>query len=110
VAQVRPYIGPDTALFSVDQYRQSVAPYLGTTLRMVGYRGELEFGLRQESAGFIPSLERFEAEWKALSDAVAFMEPAAFEVLRARDVPMHVVARDARSIVVARSGMVVSRK
>ncbi len=110
VAEVRPYIGPGTELFSVNQYRQSVAPYLGTTLRMVGYRGELDFGLSQEKAGFIASLEGFEAEWKALSDAVAFIDPAAFEVLRSRDVPMHVVARDARSIVVARSGMVVSRK
>ena len=110
VAEVRPYIGPNTELFSVDQYRQSVAPYLGATLRMVRYQGELEFGLHQEDAGFIPSLDRFAEEWKARTDALAFVEPAAFEVLRARGLPMHVVARDARSIVIARSSRVVSRK
>jgi 4-amino-4-deoxy-L-arabinose transferase-like glycosyltransferase len=110
VAEVRPLIGPGTELFSVNQYRQSVAPYLGMTLRMVGYRGELDFGLSQENLGFIPSLEGFESEWKTRSDAVAFIEPAAYEVLRARNVPMHVVARDARSVVVARNSMVVSRK
>ena len=100
----------NTELFSVDQYRQSVAPYLGATLRMVRYQGELEFGLHQEDAGFIPSLDRFAEEWKARTDALAFVEPAAFEVLRARGLPMHVVARDARSIVIARSSRVVSRK
>ncbi|MEJ1966879.1 MAG: glycosyltransferase family 39 protein [Gammaproteobacteria bacterium] len=110
VAEVRPFIGPETELFSVNQYRQSVAPYLGATLRMVGYRGELDFGLTQEPAGFIPSLERFAEEWSARTDAVAFVDPAAFEVLRAREVPMHVVARDARSVVVARKEMMASSK
>ena len=110
VSEVRPYIGPNTELFSVEQYRQSVAPYLGTTLRLVKYRGELDFGLQQEQAGFIPSLERFTEEWRALSDAVAFVEPAAYDVLRSRNVPMHVVARDARSVVVARNSLMVSIK
>jgi hypothetical protein len=59
VALARPSIGPQTQLFSVNQYRQGVPPYLGRTLRMVMYRGELAFGLDQDGAGFIPTLEQF---------------------------------------------------
>jgi hypothetical protein len=102
VAVARPSIGPQTQLFSVNQYRQGVAPYLGRTLRMVMYRGELAFGLDQQGAGFIPTLEQFIEEWRVAKDAVAFVDPATFEDLRARDVPMRLVTQDGRSVVVAR--------
>ena len=102
VAAARPSIGPDTQLFSVNQYRQGVAPYLGRTLRMVMFRGELAFGIEQESAGFIPTLEQFIEQWTAAADAVAFVDPATFQDLSARNVPMRPLARDGRSVVVAR--------
>jgi hypothetical protein len=53
-------IGPDTQLFSVDQYRQSIPPYLGRTMRLAIYKGELEFGVTQEPHQFVPTLEQFE--------------------------------------------------
>jgi hypothetical protein len=102
VAVARPSIGPATQLFSVNQYRQGVAPYLGRTMRMVMFRGELAFGLEQEGAGFIPTLEQFIEEWRLAQDAVAFVDPATFKDLRARDVPMRLVTQDGRSVVVAR--------
>ena len=102
VAVARPSIGPDTQLFSVNQYRQGVAPYLGRTLRMVMFRGELAFGIEQEGAGFIPTLEQFIEQWRVATDAVAFVDPATFRDLRAREVPMRLVVQDGRSVVVAR--------
>jgi 4-amino-4-deoxy-L-arabinose transferase-like glycosyltransferase len=102
VEAARPSIHPETQLFSVNQYRQGVAPYLGRTLRMVMYRGELAFGIEQEGAGFIPTLEQFMEQWRLATDAVAFVDPATFEQLLERDVPMRLVARDGRSVVVAR--------
>ncbi len=75
-------IGPETQLFSVNQYRQGVAPYLGRTLRMVMFRGELAFGIEQEGAGFIPTLEQFIENGGSRTDAVAFVDPATFEDLR----------------------------
>jgi 4-amino-4-deoxy-L-arabinose transferase-like glycosyltransferase len=102
VAVARSSIGPETQLFSVNQYRQGVAPYLGRTLRMVMFRGELAFGIEQEGAGFIPTLEQFVEQWRIASDAVAFVDPATFEHLRTQDVPMRLVVRDGRSVVVAR--------
>jgi 4-amino-4-deoxy-L-arabinose transferase-like glycosyltransferase len=102
IAAVRPSIGPDTQLFSVNQYRQGVAPYLGRTMRMVMFRGELAFGIEQEGARFIPTLDQFAQTWIAAADAVAFVDPKTFEQLRARDLPMRLLANDGRSVVVAR--------
>ena len=102
IATVRPSIGPDTQLFSVNQYRQGVPPYLGRTMRMVMFRGELAFGIEQNSAGFIPTLEQFVEQWKAAADAVAFVDPKTFEQLRTQDLPMRLLANDGRSVVVAR--------
>ncbi len=102
VAEARSSIQPETELFSVNQYRQGVPPYLGRTLRMVMYRGELAFGIEQESEAFIPTLGQFIEQWRAATDAVAFIDPATFEQLRAREVPMRLVTRDGRSVVVAR--------
>jgi len=102
VAAALPAIGADTPLFSVNQYRQSVAPYLQRTSRMVMYRGELAFGLDQENAGFIPTLEGFIDQWTSLRDAVAFVDPATFDLMRSRGVPMRIVSRDGRSVVISR--------
>src|SRR5690242_21248690 len=41
VAAVRAAVGPHTALYSVGQYRETLAPYLGRTLQLAGYEGEL---------------------------------------------------------------------
>jgi 4-amino-4-deoxy-L-arabinose transferase-like glycosyltransferase len=102
VDDVRPVIGPRTRLFSVDQYRQSIPPYLGRTLRPVMYRGELEFGIAQESGHFIESLDQFIAEWLRQSDAVAFIDAPLMQTLEAHQVPMRVIARDDRTVAVAR--------
>lgn len=102
VDDVRPAIGPHTRLFSVDQYRQSIPPYLGRTLRLAIYRGELEFGISQESGHFIETLDQFIAEWLLQSDAVAFIDAPLMQTLDARQVPMRVIARDDRTVAVAR--------
>jgi 4-amino-4-deoxy-L-arabinose transferase-like glycosyltransferase len=102
VAAVRAHIGPKTQLFTVGQYRQSIPPYLGRTLRVVAFRGELAFGLDQESHGFIPTLSGFMEEWQTAKDSIAFLDPRAFQALRAHGVPMRTLAEDGRTIAVSR--------
>jgi len=102
VSAVRPHIGPETQLYTVGQYRQSIPPYLGRTLRVVAFRGELAFGLDQESHGFIPTLPDFVEEWLSAKDSIAFLDPAAFEILRSRGVPMRMLAQDGRTVAVSR--------
>jgi 4-amino-4-deoxy-L-arabinose transferase-like glycosyltransferase len=102
VAAIRPLVSPDTQLFSVDQYRQSVPPYLGRTLRVVRYRGELDFGFRQDASRYVPTLDAFVAEWSRAGNALAFVAPEVMDDLQARGVPFHVRAADGRSVVVSR--------
>jgi len=103
VAATRPYIGPDTALFSIGQYRQSIAPYLGRTLRLGLYEGELEFGVAHASGQYIGTLEEFASEWQRKSDAIAFVEPELVAQLTERGTPLRVLAHDDRSVAIARN-------
>jgi len=103
VSAVRGVIGPETKVFSVGQYRQSVAPYLGRTLRLVSFRGEMDFGIRHAPAAFVPTVNAFVEEWQHSADAVAFVEPGVLAELKARNLPMQVIARDGRSVVVVRA-------
>jgi len=102
VAATRPYIRPDTALFSIGQYRQSIAPYLGRTLRLGLYEGELEFGVTHASGQYIGTLEEFASEWQRKSDAIAFVEPELVAQLTERGTPLRVLAHDDRSVAIAR--------
>lgn len=99
---IRDAIRPETALFSVGQYRQSLAPYLGRTLRLALYRGELDFGIQREPYRFIPTLAQFEAEWRESSDAVAIVDPPLIETLRTHGVPFRELAQDGRSVAISR--------
>jgi 4-amino-4-deoxy-L-arabinose transferase-like glycosyltransferase len=103
VAATRPYIRPGTALFSIGQYRQSIAPYLGRTLRLGLYEGELEFGVTHASGQYIGTLEEFASEWQRKSDAIAFVEPELVAQLTERGTPLRVLAHDDRSVAIARN-------
>jgi 4-amino-4-deoxy-L-arabinose transferase-like glycosyltransferase len=102
VDAVRESIGPQTKLYSVGQYRQSVPFYLGRTLRMAAYEGELEYALDPTRKEDLPTLEAFAAAWPQEQDAVAFVDPQDYVHLEELGVPGRVIARDGRSVVLAR--------
>jgi 4-amino-4-deoxy-L-arabinose transferase-like glycosyltransferase len=101
VRSARPTIGAATALYSVGQYRETVSPYLGRTLQLVAYEGELQFGLREEPEKRL-SLEQFVARWSAGGDAVAFFDPGVWDSLRRTGLPGHVLAADNYTVAVSR--------
>jgi hypothetical protein len=98
------HIPADTPVYSVSQYRHSLAFYLRRPLAVYDYAGELEFGMRQagrrpEDHGRQEFLERWERETRA----IAFVDPTAFVALRAAGMPGRIVARDERTVVITRS-------
>jgi 4-amino-4-deoxy-L-arabinose transferase-like glycosyltransferase len=101
-AAARPHVGPATELFSVRQYRHSASFYLGRTLRIVDYTGELEFGLGREDRGQIADLDAFRRVWQQSTDAVAFIDPPTFVELQRSGFPGRQLAADARSVLVSR--------
>ncbi len=100
--QIKPELKPDMPFYSVDTYDQSLQFYMRRTTTMVAYKDELGFGIAQEPEKFIPDVARFEQIWNADHDALALMSPGTYDKLRAQGLPMRLVARDTRRVIVAR--------
>jgi 4-amino-4-deoxy-L-arabinose transferase-like glycosyltransferase len=101
VSAVRPYIGPQTRLYSVGQYRETVSPYLGRTLQLVGYEGELRFGQDEEPQRRM-STGQFAERWSSGGEAVAFFDPGVWDTLRRQGLPGRVIATDNYTVAVSR--------
>jgi 4-amino-4-deoxy-L-arabinose transferase-like glycosyltransferase len=102
VAAVRPYVGPQTRLYSVGQYRESISPYLGRTLTLVAYAGELQFGLSAEPGRQTATREQFTDRWDASRNAVAFFDPELWDDWRRHGLPGRVIAADNYTVAVSR--------
>jgi len=102
VAVARPAIGSQTSLYSVGQYRETVSPYLGRTLTLVDYEGELAFGLSAEPGRQDLGVEAFKARWDASHDAVAFFDPGIWDSWRRQGFPGRVIAADNYTVAVSR--------
>lgn len=102
VAAARASIGPETALYSVGQYRETVSPYLGRLLTLVDYEGELAFGLRAEPGRQDLSVDAFKNRWGASHDAVAFFDPGIWDSWRRQGFPGRVIAADNYTVAVSR--------
>jgi hypothetical protein len=102
VAAIRPHVHPGTALYSVGQYRQTVPAYLDRTLTLVGYTGELRFGLEAEPGRNSLTVDDFIRRWGADRDALAFIAPERWPGFQDRHLPGHVIAADSESVVVSR--------
>jgi 4-amino-4-deoxy-L-arabinose transferase-like glycosyltransferase len=102
VLAVKPFVNAQTPLYSVGQYRETVSPYLGRTLQLVGYEGELHFGLTEEPQRHM-SEAQFAARWSAGSSGVAFFDPGVWDSWRRRGLPGRVIAADNYTVAVSRS-------
>jgi len=100
--KIKPELKPGMPFYSVNTYDQSLQFYLRRSTTMVVYKDELGFGIEQEPGKFIPDFASFEKTWNAEPEALALMSRDAYEMFRAKGLPMRLVARDTRRIVVAR--------
>jgi 4-amino-4-deoxy-L-arabinose transferase-like glycosyltransferase len=101
VMTVKPLIGPQTELFSIAQYRETLSPYLQRTLTPVEFEGELEFGISQEPARAL-NAAAFLARWNASMNAVVFIPPALLDSWRSRGLQGRVIGGDNQTLVVSR--------
>jgi len=101
VRAVEPFLTPHMPLYSVGQYRETLSPYLGRTLQLAGYEGELRFGLDEEPERRM-SIEQFAEHWSAEAPAVAFFDPGVWDTWRRRGLPGRVLAADNYTVAVSR--------
>jgi 4-amino-4-deoxy-L-arabinose transferase-like glycosyltransferase len=98
--QMAPSITSDTHLYSLQDYPQSLPFYLGRTFTVVAYKGELEFGIGQEPAKWIPDMDAFASQWRSETQAVAVMPPQTYDDLQRQGLPMTVIGRDPQHVAV----------
>jgi 4-amino-4-deoxy-L-arabinose transferase-like glycosyltransferase len=101
VMTVRNVVGPETELFSIGQYRETISPYLQRTLTLVDFEGELAFGLAQEPAGAL-TREAFLSRWNAATNAVVFLDPRILGDWRQRGLQGKVIGGDNETLAVSR--------
>jgi 4-amino-4-deoxy-L-arabinose transferase-like glycosyltransferase len=89
--QLRPWVGANTRVYCVNGYPQPLPFYLQHTCTLVGYRGELDFGLQQEPWLAIADLKQFVPAWQQQDDALAIMRPEDYQELEALGAPMRVL-------------------
>jgi 4-amino-4-deoxy-L-arabinose transferase-like glycosyltransferase len=92
----------DVPIYSVGTYDQSLTFYLRRTVTLVGYRGELDYGLRKAPGAEIADVAEFLRLWPSQPKAFAVMEKTMFDDLKSRGVPMRLVAENATRALVAR--------
>ena len=89
-------------IYSVATYDQTLPFYWRRTLKLVAYRGELDFGLEHDPGAEEPDIDHFVDRWSGEPDAYAVMERKTFAMLAARGVPMREIAHDINRVLVSR--------
>jgi 4-amino-4-deoxy-L-arabinose transferase-like glycosyltransferase len=102
LAAALPVADRGAPIYSVGTYDQSLTFYLRRTVTLVGYRGELDYGLRKAPGAEIANVAEFLRRWSSPTQAFAVMEKTMFNDLKSRGVPMRLVAQTANRVLVAR--------
>jgi hypothetical protein len=102
VERAQPALGAAPRLFFYDTFDHAFLFYARRTATMVMYKDELDAPIGWNPGGFIPDSSEFERVWRTTPGAVALMRPREYDALAARGLPMKVLARDPRRVVVVR--------
>ena len=98
--QIKPHLAPGMPFYSVHNYEQTLPFYIKRPVTLVAYTDELAFGLEQEPALWLPDIPRFVAAWNNHRRALAIIAPATYAKLESEGLPMQVIARNVRYVVV----------
>ncbi|MBU9175755.1 glycosyltransferase family 39 protein [Burkholderia gladioli] len=91
---------PDTPFYAVEMLDHTLPFYVGHTTTLVAYQDELTFGISREPQKWVPTIEEWERRWRAEPAAIAVMRPERYEALLKAGLPMKLIARDNRRVVV----------
>jgi len=101
-AQAAAPLSPTAPVYQIAMYDQTIPFYLGRTTTLVDYRDELALGIDAEPERQIPNVSRWIPIWLALDEGYAVLLPADYARLASDGLPMRVLARDTRRVLVSR--------
>jgi 4-amino-4-deoxy-L-arabinose transferase-like glycosyltransferase len=93
---------PELPFFSVQTYEQTMPFYLNRTFTLVDFYDEMNLGLDIEPDKGIQTKEAFRQHWRALEAGYATMKPEVYDELVEDALPMRLLGRDTRRVVVSR--------
>ena len=100
---MRPWMRPDTQVFSVRAYQRGLSFYLQRLVTIVDeHPADIVPGVASRPGGFVPHIRDFEKRWSAAPHALAVVAPDVLVRLRQDGLPMRVVG-------VAHAGVVIAR-
>lgn len=88
--------------YSVRMHDQTLPFYLKCPVTLVQYTDEFALGLNAEPEKGIAQIEDWKLRWIALARGYAIMNPANYEQLAAEGLPMRILGRDPRRVIVSR--------
>ncbi len=98
--QIKPHLSTGLPIYSVHNYEQTLPFYIKRAVTLVAYADELAFGLEQEPTLWLPDIPDFVKAWNTHSRALAIIAPATYAKLESEGLPMQVVAKNVRYVVV----------
>ncbi len=98
-AAITPYLKPNTEVFSVAGYDQTLPFYLKRTVTLVAYVDEFDLGQTAEPQKWVPSMASFVPRWNASPSAIGSANPKIYKELQQAGLPMVVIYTDPRRIV-----------
>ena len=101
---LRSRVDATTPFYSLKMYDYTLPFYLGRTLTLVDYRDEFSYGLDQQPALAVPSVDEFKSRWVRGGHAFALMSPDLYEELQAQGLAMKLVVNDGNRVVVEKPG------
>ncbi|MFZ3289732.1 MAG: glycosyltransferase family 39 protein, partial [Telluria sp.] len=105
IPAIKAELKPDTRIYSIGTYEQSLTWYLERSVILVAYRDEFGFGLDQQPELAIPQMQAFVGQWTRDAAAgvrdLGIVRADIYNHLKQQGVPMRVVAQDKRRIVIA---------
>ena len=99
-AALAPHIGPDTPIYILRDYDQTLPFYLGRNVTLVDFVGEFDFGEKQEPDRWVPTVDDFIARWQMHPKAAALILLKTHKELVARGIPMQIVYQDLKRVAV----------
>ncbi|MBL8525269.1 MAG: glycosyltransferase family 39 protein [Betaproteobacteria bacterium] len=97
---LKPRITPQTRIYAVETYDQSLPFYLKRTLTLVNYSDEFALGQAAEPDKWIARTEDFPAAWAAPGPAVAIIQPIHLERMQKLGLEFDVIHRDPRRVAI----------
>ncbi|QET06587.1 glycosyltransferase family 39 protein [Cupriavidus pauculus] len=94
------HLTPGMPLYGVRMLDHTLPFYVRHPLTMVAEADELGFGTSVEPSRWMPTIAAFETAWRDEGPALAVMSPDTYQQLAGK-VPMYVVARDYKRVVVS---------